>query len=413
MLRLILILSDWDYNDQKPLLNLRILHVVPTYLPATRYGGPIYSVHNLCKALVQCNHEVYVYTTNINGQIVSDVPLAQCIDIDGVQVAYFGSTHLRRLYFSPGMKQALLQNMKTFDVAHLHSIFLWPTLISARVAETYRVNYVISPRGMLVKDLIDRKSRWIKKFWLRLFDKKNIEHASLLHVTSDLEAREAQRFRYKLPLVRVIPNGVDPIVDSESYVGIATCLSAKISFPFILFLGRINWKKGLDKLVPAMKYCPGGVLVIAGNDEDDYRRELQVLAEGHEVGPNVIFLGRVEGSEKAWLLRNASILVLPSYSENFGNVVLEAMSVGCPVIVTSKVGLAEVVSESQAGVVCDGDPEELGDTMDYLLQNPEVRATMGGHGRQVARERFSWQTVAQKMEAAYQDIAQIKKLDRA
>ena len=92
---------------------MRILHVVPTYIPAWRDGGPIYSVHGLCKALVALGHEVHVYTTNVNGAADSDVPLEEAVDIDGVKVWYFRSRFLRRLYYSPSMMQCLKKEIKS------------------------------------------------------------------------------------------------------------------------------------------------------------------------------------------------------------------------------------------------------------------------------------------------------------
>ena len=135
---------------------MRILHVVPTYLPATRYGGPIYSVHGLCRALVRRGHEVHVLTTNVDGAGVSGVPLDRPVDLDGVQVRYFPVPFLRRLYWSPQMATATDARMAESDVLHCHSVFLWPTWMAARAARRARVPYVCAPRGML--DRQDRRA---------------------------------------------------------------------------------------------------------------------------------------------------------------------------------------------------------------------------------------------------------------
>src|SRR5580658_2462704 len=98
---------------------MRILHVVPSYLPAVRYGGPIYSVHALCRALAGRGHDVRVYTTNVDGSGVSDVPLSQPVTIDRVKVSYFACGLGRRLYRSPEMGRVLETEVPTFDVLHL------------------------------------------------------------------------------------------------------------------------------------------------------------------------------------------------------------------------------------------------------------------------------------------------------
>ena len=130
---------------------MRILHVVPTYLPATRYGGPIHSVHGLCAALAADGHDVHVFTTSVDGPGDSPVPLGQPVALDHVNVWYFPSRRLRRLYWSPPMARALRRDAASFDLLHLHSVFLWPTWAAARAAAAARVPYVISPRGMLVR----------------------------------------------------------------------------------------------------------------------------------------------------------------------------------------------------------------------------------------------------------------------
>src|SRR5689334_14985099 len=136
--------------------SMKILHVVPTYYPAVRYGGPIRSVHGLASSLAAQGHEVHVYTTNVDGKGVSPVPLDRPTQLDGVTISYFSTSFGRRLYRSPDMRQALKLNIARFDIVHLHSVFLWPTSVAAQAARRAGVPYVLSPRGMLVRDLIRR-----------------------------------------------------------------------------------------------------------------------------------------------------------------------------------------------------------------------------------------------------------------
>ena len=152
---------------------MKILHVVPYYFPATRYGGPIRSVHGLCKALVHLGHEVHVCTTNRDGQSESNVSLNEIVEIDGVKIHYFRSSFLRRLYFSKSMKIFLKKVVSDFDMVHLHTVFLWPTMVAARIAQKNRIPYVVTPRGMLVKDLVQKKNKFVKTLWIKLFEKKN------------------------------------------------------------------------------------------------------------------------------------------------------------------------------------------------------------------------------------------------
>jgi glycosyltransferase involved in cell wall biosynthesis len=376
---------------------MRILHVVPTYLPAWRHGGPILAVHGLCKALAARGHEVTVFTTNVHGDGTLDVPLERPVAMDGITVRYFPVRPPRRLYFAPRLGRAARAGMGTFDVVHLHSVFLWPTMAAARAAERAGVPYVLSPRGMLVPDLMRTRGRWRKLAWMLAAERRTIERAAALHATSGLEAEEAARLNLPLPPAAVVPNGIDP----EPWNGDAKGLSPSVRSviegpPFFLFLGRISWKKGLDRLIPAMKAVPGAVLAVAGNDEEGLRPGLEKLAGGG----NVIFLGPVHGSDKAALLHRAAALVLPSRSENFGNVVLEAWAAGRPVVVTPEVGLAETVRETGAGIVAG----DLGEALREILADPAQREEMGRRGAEAVRERFGWGEVARRMEGVYHRV---------
>ena len=383
---------------------MRLLHVVPTYFPAVRYGGPIHSVHGLCAALAVRGHDVHVFTTNVDGPSDSAVPLGHPVDMDGVKVWYFPSRRLRRLYWSPAMGRVLKQEVGRFDLVHLHSVFLWPTWAAARAARSRAVPYVLSPRGMLVKELVRRKSRWLKQAWIRLVERTNFAGAAAIHLTSETEAAELSHFGLMMPRVIAIPNGLTlpgaEVVetagrDVEALLGCAM---------LVLCLGRIHWKKGLDRLIPAMTAVPEAHLAIVGNDEEGLLPELEALVERHGLRGRVSFLPRVVApADRDRLMAAAKVFALASYSENFGNTVLEAMAQGCPVLVTPEVGAAEVVRESGGGRVVAGDPAAFGQALRELLDDPE-RAEIGARGRRFVAARFGWAGIAQRMEMAYLDV---------
>lgn len=372
---------------------MKILHVVPTYIPAKRYGGPIQSVHGLCRALVRRGWEVHVATTNVDGPGESAVPLDEPVALDGVQVHYFPSHLGRRLFYSPAMGRFLRATMGGYAMVHLHSVFLWPTLAAARAARDAAVPYVLSPRGMLVGELIRRRNALIKRSWITLFESRNVGAAAAVHCTSELERHELLALRLAPRETFVVPNGVE-----------LPRAAAAARGDSVVFLGRINWKKGLDRLIEAMRDVPGARLVVAGNDDEGLTSGLQAQARTAGVGDRVQFTGYVEGEAKARLLAGAGVLVMPSVSENFGNAVLEAMAHGCPVVVTKDVGLAEAVQASGAGVVADPDPPSLARAIRSLLDEPARRIAAGAAARAVAHERYSWERVAAEMGKHYERL---------
>jgi glycosyltransferase involved in cell wall biosynthesis len=143
---------------------------------------------------------------------------------------------------------------------------------------------------------------------------------------------------------------------------------------------------------------------VAGNDEEGLTAGLERLARDSGVADRVAFLGPVHGPDKAALLHRALALVLPSHSENFGNVVLEAWAAGRPAIVTPEVGLAAAVAETGAGRVVIGAPRQLGEALRDLLADPETTEEMGQRGTRAAAERFGWGAVAAQMEQVYEQV---------
>jgi glycosyltransferase involved in cell wall biosynthesis len=362
---------------------VKILHVVPTYLPAWRYGGPIVAVHGLCRALVERGHEVTVFTTNVDGPDTLDV--APDSTLDGVRIRYFASP-FRRLYWSPAMSRAL-GDVAAFDVVHVHAVFLWPGVAAARAARRNRVPYVISPRGMLVPELIAAKSSLAKNAWLRFAERPGFAGAAAIHFTSELERRDAARVGLPIPSSIVVPNGVDvppiPAVERDP----AT----------LLFLGRISWKKNLDAVLQALPQLPEARLIVAGPDDEGLTPRLRELADRLGVGGRVSFPGPVYGNAKLELLARATLFVLLSHSENFGNAVLEALSMRTPVVLSPNVGLAEEVVRAGAGV--------LGaEAIAPLLADPDRRVEMGRRGRELVEQRFAWDAVAAAMEEAYRGL---------
>jgi len=387
---------------------MRILHVVPSYLPAVRYGGPIFAVHGLCEALAARGHEVQVFTTNVDGSRNSPVPIRIPVNVNGVQVLYFPSPLLRRLYWAPGLGRALHREIDKFDAAHLHSVFLWPTWAAASAARKASIPYVLSPRGMLVRQLIARRSWLAKSVWISLIERSNVEHSAAIHLTSHLEATELERFGWRFPRIAVIPNGIDEPLASGGEIA-ADVREIAAQQPLVLFFGRLSWKKGLDRLLRAFACTPTGKLAIVGTDDEGLSPQLVKLVASLRIADRVHVLPRtVVGAEKEHLFAAARVFVLSSYSENFGNTVLEAMRRRVPVVVTPEVGAAEIVRESGGGIVAAGDPEPLGAAISRLTSDHGLARSMGEAGRRHTMAHYAWPNIAARMEDLYASLKALR-----
>jgi len=244
---------------------------------------------------------------------------------------------------------------------------------------------------------------WLKTAWLRLIEKKTLEQAARLHVTSFDEAVDLSEFSFRRPSVINIANGVDlpeGWLQKDVTKDVADVISAG---DYVVYFGRINWKKGLDRLLRAWVDVPGWQLVIAGNDEEGYLPILHKVAAESGVKERITFIPRsISGADKEALLQSASLLVLSSYSENFGNVVPEAIVRGVPVVVTEEVGAKGIVEASGGGVVVSAD--DLGGEMNDLLSDLERLKVMGQKGKKWVVENLTWGIVAGEMERCYEEI---------
>lgn len=373
---------------------MRILHVIPTYYPAIRYGGPIRSVRGLAAATTARGHEVHVFTTNVDGEGELDVPTDRPVILDGVRVHYFPVGLGRRLYRSPAMRRALARDSGGFDLIHIHSMWLWTSSAAAREARKRRIPYVLTPRGMLVREMIERKSKWAKRLWIALFDRRNIREAAAVHVTSAREAEKLAELDLGARRVAVIGNGVEAPPKE---------LRRETRDPYILFVGRLSGEKGLDRLFGAMPMVESARLIVAGGGDAPYEEELRRLARKLGADDRIEMIGPVDDAGKWALIAGAKLLVLPSYSENFGLAAAEALALGRPVVVSADVGLAEAVDKAGAGSVAGDAPEAFAKAINTILADPGLAEKMGKAGLEYAETHLSWAGIAADMEALYLD----------
>jgi glycosyltransferase involved in cell wall biosynthesis len=279
-------------------------------------------------------------------------------------------------------------------------MWTYPVVAAARTCERCGVPYVLSPRGSLDPWAM-KQAWWKKRGYMLLVERRTICRAALLHFTSADEHRTApDEFRDR-PYA-VVPNCLEP----EALLPLVRAEEAAV--PEILVLGRIHAMKGFDVLVPALRRLADAGshahLVIAGNDEGGYRARVEELAAAHRLQDRIQFLGEVDGARKDAVLRRAALLVAPSYRENFGNAVAEAMAAGLPVVVSDRVGIAPDIAEYGAGLVVPIDPGAIADALERLLSQPALRAAMGQRGRELVGARYSGPAVAEAMLAAYRGI---------
>lgn len=380
---------------------MRILIFAPNYLPATRYGGPVRSAHGLARGLVAAGHEVAVLTTNVDGSERLDVPLDRAVDMDGVAVRYCSIRMPERLYYSPEMAQLISEMMPSVEVVHINGLFLWPGPHIARAARRRGIPVVISPRGMLMPEMVAGKSRLIKTAWLALQERATLRGARAIHATSEGEADGLRTLNRKVAPVVVVPNGVDGPERPPTPEEIDEIWGDVPKGRRVAFLARLDWTKGVNLAIETVRAHPDAVLRIAGHDQINLRAELEPRLRRDNGSSAGAFLGPLDGPRKWAFLAGADLLLGPSLRESFGMAVAEALAVGTPAIVTPGVGARELVAEVDAGLVVPRETGALNAALSTFLENHARRAAAGERARTIMAERYDWRAIAVRMAAVY------------
>jgi len=379
-------------------------------------------VLGLSAALAAKNIDVTILTTDSNGdigQLPLDVPLNEPIQQNGYQIIYFRCYPWRRYKFSFSLLQWLNENARQFDLAHLHALFSPVTTLAATIARYHHLPYIIRPCGMLDPADLQKKKR-LKQIYAALLERPNLAGAAAIHFTSKEEAKISERFGLnftgKMPVPRDLGStGKMPVPrDLVIPLGVTAGLFRKrwreSQVPIILFMSRIAPKKGLDLLIPALENILGSGIefhfILAGsNPQDaDYETKIKVQIHNSSLAKYTTITGFVSGDLKVELLTKADLFVLPSYYENFGIAVAEAMTAGVPVVISDRIHIAEDIQQAEAGWVEALEVGAIANSIKSALLNPQERERRGLNGKEYAQKHYNWEAIAQQTIDAYQQI---------
>ncbi|MDP9226811.1 MAG: glycosyltransferase [Actinomycetota bacterium] len=374
---------------------------------AARQGGPSASVVRASLALRRYGCASTIFTTDLaepasskrHSRVVqADLPAGA----EQLDVRIFPAAPPKRLAFSPKMAPALRTAVELHDVVHIHSLFLYPQFVAFRAASRAGVPFVVSPRGAL-EPVLRQRNRWAKELCSLLWQGRMLDQAAILHFTTAAEQALVGDLRLRAPPM-IVPNGIDfdELSRFADAAGFRNRHLHQFDGPFVLALGRVSHVKGLDFLIRAFGLISGDDtwLVIAGPDDEGLEPALRAVAEREGVASRVVFIGALSEDERLAALTAATVFVLPSKTESFGNALLEAMAAGRPVVVSQQVSLASEIAQAGAGLVCERTPQAFADAMASLLDSGSRRAALGVSARAFA-SRYDWQVVAPKLVEMY------------
>ena len=359
-------------------MRLRTLQVVPSYYPATVYGGPIFSIHYTCAALARLGVDIRVASTNANGtgklDVTTDEPVAFA---DNYRVRYYDETIIGR--FSWAFTRHVGCDIGQADLIHLQDVFsthaAWTLMLAARFGKPV----LISARGVLAPWALEAKRSWAKRVWLAALVRPFVRDARRVgwHATSAAERADILA-RFPGAPVHVVPNGLDcaqydqaPRPRRAAYLArfFAQADVEADKAQVLVALGRLHRTKSFDVAIRAFHAIaeahPEAVLLIAGGDDGE-RGALERLIAKLNLAERVSLIGEVTGDDKIAFLKGADLSLFPSQSENFGMVALEALAAGLPVIASRNTPWEEIEQEG-AGLWVENTAQDFAAAIEALL----------------------------------------------
>lgn len=337
---------------------MKIFHPLLCYYPS-QAGGPANTLYWLNKTLISKNYRIEVLSSRFGlNSSLTDKELNTLFQND------------HKVQFLSSKGKSFVKNgtriLRDSNIIQFSSIFFPPTLPLLFLAIFRSKKIIISPRGELYPAALSIKT-FQKKIWLRFL--KGVQSKIHFHATNDYEKEIIERYFPKSASVKVIPN----------FIELPVKIDKKVDVNQILFIGRINPIKNIDVLIRAVALIknekPEIQLLIAGDARLDYEKkyskELKLLVEKLGLEKNIKFLGHIDKDEKQHFIATSYALILPSKSENFGNVVLEALAQGTPVI-ASKNTPWQILKENNIGNWIDSTPMKIAEALSQLMNLDSV-----------------------------------------
>jgi len=309
---------------------------------------------------------------------------------------------------SPSMLWRFSGLVRDSDFVTLHSLYSFPVLAGYLLARLHRKPYGIWPHGVLAP--IQRNISVARKYaYNKLFADRILRNASVLFYSAQGEREEAGSLELRTPSV-IVPDGFNP----DKFANLPERGRFRERFlnghsgPLVLFLARLHAKKGVDVLIRAMQRVitqrPDARLAIVGPpDPVSFNKQVLRWLEESGIESQTVLPGVAGPEMRLEAFADADVYALPSYAENFGFSVFEAMACGVPVVVSDTLNYATEIAQSGAGLAVPRTPEQFSAAILNLLDRSDLRHEMGSRGRHLAR-KYSLEATAAKVETALESI---------
>ncbi|MGK7925423.1 MAG: glycosyltransferase [Spirulina sp.] len=393
---------------------IKSLHIIPSINPLG--GGSNLAAIEIVRALRKAGVDAEIATTHDFDKSIVESRSGEIQEFQNIPVRFFSRlfTNFKPLVefaISLDYTKWLEQNINNYQIVHIHSFFSYLCTRGAMTARKHKIDYLITPHGQLDSWVINQK-RWKKNIYSFLWERNNLDRATAIHCTTANEIDNVREYGLSTPTFTV-PLGVAQIADNPEAKNTIRQRFGQIknSTPIILFLARLHPKKRVDFLIQVLSQLKDRCefhLLIAGTGKTSYVEYLKHQVAEFKLQENVTFVGFVQGEAKDLLLQGSDIFVLPSYGENFGIAVAEAMSAGLAIAITPEVQISSDLHNQDVGFVIPGETEIWVETIKKLLESEEMRQNMGNRGKIFAASRYQWETTGEQLASIYQKILDSK-----
>lgn len=327
----------------------------------------------------------------------------------GVQLTLLKASLPHRMWRAAlGQQSILRESIAQANIVHLHGIWMWPQWAAAREAQRIKRPIVLSTHGMLEPFM------WQRQIWLHQLKKNTywrsvaypaFKYATVIHALTKKEADDLVNY-FPGQRIEILPNSLDlDQIDKN----LSDCPQEQPTNPYILFLGRLHPKKGIDLLIQAFAHLRNTkmTLKIAGavqKKDKGFDQYLLGLVQQLNLENQVEFLGAVQGQSKWNLYRNAWAFCLPSHSEGLAMVNLEASACRTPVITTFQSGVTELWA-THGGMLINPNVEAVAESLSRVIQwTRSERDQRGNSLRQLVESTYSSNVLAPKWIALYNEL---------
>ncbi|HSR30414.1 MAG TPA: glycosyltransferase [Anaerolineae bacterium] len=393
---------------------MNILHVTLGFYPATAWGGPVKIVHRNGRELVRRGHRVTVYCTNLldKKQKINPGTSEACTFerwVDGMRVVYFNTWRLPWWpgtlgpVWLPDLPVYLRNEIGSYDIVHVNSYRNLMNLPVVRAVRQAEVPLVVQPHGAMPVII---NSFLVKRVYDRLLGGVELGGLDALIALQESERQQAMGRGVPEERITIIPNGLD--LSELTEIPETGTFRRRYNVPadrsLILFLGRINKKKGTDMLVEAFRRVNGldAYLAIVGPD-DGQLEEVRRLIVRYRLEDSVLLTGLLPGAEAMAAYRDADLFVLPCRADTFPTTIMEACLTGTPMVITDRCEIAHLVKDRVADVV-PFDPSAFAEAMRRLLTDRERYRTYRENCPRVMAQEFSLRAVVDRLEGLYQTV---------